>query len=61
VGERIPSAHPIMGLISLYSWFKSKFSKERKEAYEENERLREEYTELMEDFHRQWYHYVSKH
>ena len=58
VGEKIPSAKPIDGLICLSEYIRSKFSKERKEAWEENERLREEYTELMEDFHRRWYNSI---
>ncbi len=61
IGEKIPSAKPIEGIKSLISYIESKFSQERKEAHEENERLRAEYTELMEDFHSQWYNYVSRH
>ena len=61
LGERIPSANPIEGMRSLISYMQSKCSRERKEAHEENERLREEYTALMEDFHREWYSHVLKH
>lgn len=61
VQEKIPSANPIKGFSALRTYFQSKSSQEHKDAEEENERLRAEYTKLMEDFHSQWYNFVSRH